>query len=58
MTPNVRVQRVGRLLKLDYDLVDAAGRKYVQRGISGAVPPKFTVYKDGQSIGSGSFEYG
>jgi hypothetical protein len=58
LTPQVRVKRVGRLLKLDYELVDAAGRKYVQRGVAGAVPPTFTVSKDGQTLGTGSFEYG
>jgi len=58
LTPQVRVKRVGRLLRLDYELVDAAGRKYVQRGDENAVRPKFTVSKDGQTLGSGSFEYG
>ena len=58
LTPQIRVQRAGRLLTLDYDLVDARGRRYLQRGAGRNDPPKFTVYKEGQAIGSGSFEYG
>jgi hypothetical protein len=58
LTPQVRVKRAGRLLSLDYDLLDADGRKYGGRRAEGTGPPTFTVYKDGQIIGSGSFEYG
>jgi hypothetical protein len=58
LTPQVHVRRVGRLLELDYQLVDAAGRNYSQRGSGSMAPPKFTVFKDGQPLGSGSFEYG
>jgi hypothetical protein len=57
LTPQVHVQRAGRLLKLDYQLLDAADRNYVQRN-SESDPPRFTVFKDGQPLGSGSFEYG
>lgn len=56
LTPQVHVQRAGRILKLDYQLLDAAGRNYVQRSASD--PPRFAVFKDGQPLGSGSFEYG
>ena len=58
LTSQVRVRRAGRLLNLDYELVDAAGRNYVRRGSESAAPPKFTVFKDGRPLGSGSFEYG
>ena len=59
LTPRVRVNRTGRLLTLDYELVDAAGRNYVcSRPDRLAKPPTFTVLKHGQTIGSGSFEFG
>ena len=57
LTPKVSVQRAGRLLKLDYELVDAAGRRYTPKD-DAAAPPQFTILKNGQTIGSGSFEYG
>jgi len=50
----VNATRQGRLLKLDYELVDACGRNYS----SGARtdPPTFAVFSGGREIGSGSFE--
>jgi len=60
LSPRVSVQRHGRFLEMDCDLVDAGGRSYVASdGVARqAPPPAFTVYKDGQVLGSGSFEYG
>ncbi|MCU0982895.1 MAG: hypothetical protein MUF25_27350 [Pirellulaceae bacterium] len=57
LTPKVRVKRAGRLLTLDYELVDAAGRRYTPKDHT-AASPRFTILKNGQTIGSGSFEYG
>lgn len=57
LTPQVHIQRAGRLLQLDYQLVDAAGRGYSPDDDT-VPPPKFSVLKNGQTIGSGSFEYG
>lgn len=56
MTPTVEVTRHGRLLELSYSLSDANGAMYSRRDREN--PPRFTVYKDGEEIGSGSFEYG
>ncbi len=56
LKPTVTVTRQGRLLELDYALMDADGAAYSHR--DDANPPRFTVYKDGQVIDSGSFEYG
>ena len=59
--PTATVTRHGGFVKLDYDTVDAAGRSYRRtpsRTATEPPPPTFTVYKDGQEIGSGSFEYG
>ncbi|GEM_PF-5934628 len=57
LSPRVRVQRAGRLLTMDFEWVDAQGRRQPGREQRGA-PPTFTVFKDGRPIGSGSFEYG
>jgi hypothetical protein len=57
LTPQVQVQRAGRVLTLDFQLVDAQGRRHPP-GERRGTPPTFTVYKDGQPIGTGSFEYG
>lgn len=56
VTPTVEVTRRGRILKLDYKLVDAHGQKQSNR--QRARPPQFAVYEDGKEIGSGSFRYG
>jgi hypothetical protein len=56
LTPTVRVQRQGRLLRLDYQLLDAEGWNYSPQDRMN--PPEFRVYRDGEEIGSGSFEYG
>jgi hypothetical protein len=59
--PTTTATRHGGFVQLDYDTVDGAGRSYSKPldytdGIP--PPPTFTVYKDGEEIGSGSFEYG
>jgi hypothetical protein len=60
LSPRATVTRHGKFLEMSYDLVDAAGRGY--RLSSGAgqrpVPPRFTVYKNDEVLGAGSFEYG
>lgn len=59
LTPKVSVKRTGRVLAIDYELVDAAGRTYTPGTADRrAKPPTFTVLKNGQTIGSGTFEYG
>jgi len=61
LTPSVAVKREGRLLKLDYQLLDGDGRKYRRNDPSGSDrshPPQFAVYQGESLIGSGSFEYG
>ena len=56
LEPNVTVKREGRLLKLDYRLLDANGRK--TRRVSSVASTEFAIYQGDQKIGSGSFEYG
>jgi hypothetical protein len=61
LTSSVSVKRAGRLLKLDYQLLDGDGRKYRRNDRSGkdrAHPPQFAVYQGNRQIGSGTFEYG
>jgi hypothetical protein len=56
LSPTVDVTRQGRLLELSYSLADVNGATYSYRDSGN--PPQFRVYKGGQEIGSGSFEYG
>ena len=60
LLPQVTVRRHGKYLEMNCDVVDAGGRRYVWRGdtMTRPDPPSFTVYKDDQVLGSGSFEYG
>ncbi len=55
-TPHVLVTRQGRVLKLDYELLDAQGNKSptVDRGHK----PHFKIRQDGREIAAGDFEYG
>ncbi len=56
LNPSVKVTRQGRLLMMNYQLLDAGGRTYSNQNRTN--PPRFAVFKDDQEIGSGSFEYG
>ena len=56
-TVKLQVTREGRLLTMDYQLVDAQGRRCIDRK-SMATSPRFTIRQAGQEIGSGAFEYG
>lgn len=56
LTPGVTVKRQGRMLTMDYQLLDAEGRKYINRANTN--PPRFDIYQGDQKIASGSFEYG
>jgi hypothetical protein len=57
LMPHVTAERAGRLLTMNYQLLDADGRKYLNREHS-AKPPQFAVYQGDRLIGSGTFEYG
>jgi len=52
----VRVERWGRFLVLNYELLGVGGEKYTQADRN--KPPTFTVYKAGKEIASGEFEFG
>ena len=56
LAPSVTVNREGRLLKMDYQLLDGNGREYHSSEYDN--PPTFIVYRGDQQIGSGTFEYG
>jgi hypothetical protein len=53
----VDVKRTGRILVLDYALLDAQGERS-QEHRDTKTPPQFTICQDGRQIGSGTFSYG
>jgi hypothetical protein len=56
LTPHVAVTRQGRVLKLDYELLDAHGSKSPTADRDHK--PHFKICQDGREIASGDFEYG
>jgi hypothetical protein len=56
LAPTIAMKRMGRLIKLDYQLLDAGGRNYVPD--SNDRPPQFAVYQGDHQVSSGSFKYG
>lgn len=59
--PTVAARRHGRFIQMDYATVDGAGRAYQKtRTVSERMPPEptFIVYRDGQQVGAGKFQYG
>ena len=56
LTPHVLVTRQGRVLKLDYELLDARGVKSPM--VDRDHKPRFKICRDGQEIAAGNFEYG
>ena len=56
---SVRITRIGRLLKLDYELIGSDGKKYNIRDISRDISPKVSVYNsDNFLVHSGNFSFG
>jgi hypothetical protein len=60
LTPHVQVTRAGRILRLDYQLLDDGGQNCTRQLLQQphATAPRFTIWQGGQEIGSGTFEYG
>ena len=56
LTPHVLVTRQGRMLRLDYELLDGQGNKVTPPNRD--LKPHFRIRRDGQEIASGDFEYG
>ena len=56
LTPHVRVTRQGRLLRLDYELLDAGGTKTPPADRN--KKPHFEIFREGQQLAAGDFEYG
>jgi hypothetical protein len=55
----VKVKREGRILHLDYQLLDAQGRNYTTYYTRDrSAPPQFVVYQGKRRVGSGTFSYG
>jgi hypothetical protein len=57
LVSQLKVERSGRIIKLDHSLWDKGGRKYLATGAS-REPPEFAVYLGDRKVGSGTFEYG
>jgi hypothetical protein len=59
LTPQLQATRAGRLLILDYQLLDADGNNCLRQGLDPRpAPPRFSIRRDGREIDSGDFEYG
>jgi hypothetical protein len=58
LTNSVGVQRQGRSLSLNYQLLGADGAPYQLMSQNRTDPPRFVVYKKGKQIHSGRFEFG
>ncbi len=60
LAPRVTVKRHGKFLEMDCDLVNRAGRSYVSRREfdQQLPPPRFSVYKYDELLGTESFAYG
>jgi hypothetical protein len=56
LVPTIKVQRQGRILRLNYELQGVGGESYIAGARS--KPPTFAVYKGQKKIASGHFEYG
>jgi hypothetical protein len=56
LTQNVKIQRQGDVLVLNYELLGQGGRNYTSNDRS--KPPVFTVYKGDKKIFSDKFEFG
>ncbi len=58
LTPTIKIQRQGRVLVLDYRLLDASGGNYRRSSTNLDNSPTFTVYGGDREVGSGTFRYG
>lgn len=56
LKPELKVARNGRVLEINYRLLDAAGRDYLANDRTN--PPKFAIYQGEQLVGSGTIDYG
>ncbi|MEN6425203.1 MAG: hypothetical protein ABFE13_07560 [Phycisphaerales bacterium] len=54
----VRIERTGRYLKLDYELIGTDGKKYSLWEIQGQPRPTFSIYQGDSKVGDGKFEFG
>ena len=54
----VNITRTGRVLKLDYELVGANGKKYSLWDIADRSKSTFSIYQNNVKVGGGTFEFG
>ena len=58
MNHTVKITRSGSILKLDYELVGADGKRYDLWKIRDQNRPAFSVYQNNIKIGGDAFEFG
>jgi len=58
MNHTVKITRSGSVLKFDYELVGADGRRYDLWKIRDQSRPAFSVYHGNVKVGGGAFEFG
>ena len=57
LSHTVKIMRTGSVLKLDYELIGADGKKYNLWDIHDRSKPTFSVYRDNVKVGGGTFEF-
>jgi hypothetical protein len=55
---HVHVTRMGRVLKLDYQLIGSGGKKHSLWDINDQSKPKFAIYHNSVQVDAGVFEFG
>lgn len=61
MNQTVKITRTGNVLRMDYELIGADGKKYDINDITGGnynKKPSVAIYKGDMQVCSGTFEYG
>jgi hypothetical protein len=55
---HVHVTRMGRVLKMDYQLIGSEGKQHSLWDIKDQSKPSFAIYHKSVQVGAGNFEFG
>jgi hypothetical protein len=58
LTNSVTLERSGRKLNMNYQLLGADGGAYRLAQVDRTTPPEFTVFRGGKKVMAGKFEFG
>jgi hypothetical protein len=58
LTNWVTVEKRGRTLTLEYQMLGAGGRYRLSGPVDRTKPPQVAIYQNGKPVGSGKFEFG